>query len=74
MKYMQNNVYKVYTCDYVNMCATVVMLNADTICSKTNVSVHNESAIVQFSSAIYCLCVRQNSTGTEGIPNTSNKI
>ena len=31
--------------------------NAHTICSNTNNSVHNESAIVQFSSAIYCFCV-----------------
>jgi hypothetical protein len=29
----------------------------DTICSDANVSVHNESATVQFSSAIYCFCV-----------------
>jgi hypothetical protein len=33
------------------------MFNADTVCSDVNESVHNESAIVQFSSAIYCLCV-----------------
>ena len=31
--------------------------NADTICSDANDSVHNESATVQFNSAIYCLCV-----------------
>jgi hypothetical protein len=31
--------------------------NAHTVCSNTNNSVHNESAIVQFSSTIYCLCV-----------------
>jgi hypothetical protein len=31
--------------------------NADTICSDANDSVHNESATVEFSSAIYCLFV-----------------
>jgi hypothetical protein len=31
--------------------------NADTICSDVNDSVQNEIAIVQLSSAIYCLCV-----------------
>jgi len=31
--------------------------NADTICSDANDSVHNESATVQFSSAIYSFCV-----------------
>jgi hypothetical protein len=31
--------------------------NGDTICSDANYSVHNEGPIVQFSSAIYCLCV-----------------
>ena len=30
---------------------------ADTICSDANDSLHNESAIIQFSSAIYCFCV-----------------
>jgi hypothetical protein len=33
------------------------MFNADTICSDANDSVHNESATVQFSSAIYSFCV-----------------
>ena len=55
--YIQNNVYKICACDYVNVCATADMFNADTICSDANDSVHNESAIVQLSSAIYCLCV-----------------
>ena len=31
--------------------------NGDTVCSDANGSVHNESATVQLSSAIYCLCV-----------------
>jgi len=31
--------------------------NGDIICSDADGSVHNESAIVQFSPAIYCLCV-----------------
>ena len=31
--------------------------NADTICSDANVSIQNDSAKVQCSSAIYCLCV-----------------
>jgi hypothetical protein len=33
------------------------MFNADTVCKEANDSVNNESAIVQFSSAIYRLCV-----------------
>jgi hypothetical protein len=55
--YMENNIYKVCTCDNVNMWTTFDMFNADTVCSDTNVSIHNESAIVQSSSAIYCYCV-----------------
>ena len=31
--------------------------NADTVCSDANASVHNESAIILFSSAIYSFCV-----------------
>ena len=31
--------------------------NGDTVCSDANGSVTNESATVQLSSAIYCLCV-----------------
>jgi hypothetical protein len=33
------------------------MFNADTVCKEANDSVNNESAIVQISSSIYCLCV-----------------
>ena len=33
------------------------LFNGDTVCSDANGSVHNESATVQFISAIYCLCV-----------------
>jgi hypothetical protein len=39
------------------MCAKAKVFNADTVCSDANDSVHNESAIVQLSSAIYCLSV-----------------
>ena len=53
---MQTNVYKVCTCDYVNMCGTADSLML-TVCSDANGSVRNESAIIQFSSAIYFLCV-----------------
>jgi hypothetical protein len=56
-QYIQNNISKVCICDYVNMCATADMFNADSICSNANDSVHNESAIMQFSSAIYGFCV-----------------
>jgi hypothetical protein len=56
---MQTNISEVCICDYVNtcMCGTADMFNADTICSDANDSVHNESAIIQFSSAIYCFCL-----------------
>ena len=47
--YVQNNVSKVCTYNYVNMCATEDMIKAATIFSNTNNSVHNEGAIVQFS-------------------------
>ena len=53
--YMQNNVYILCTCDYVNMCGTVDSLMLTQ--SVANDSVHSESAIIQFSSAIYCYCV-----------------
>jgi hypothetical protein len=33
------------------------LFNSDTICSDANGSVHNESATVKLSPAIYCLCV-----------------
>jgi hypothetical protein len=33
------------------------LFNAHTICSNANDSVHNESAIIQFSSAIYYFCL-----------------
>jgi hypothetical protein len=39
------------------MYGTADMFNADTICSNTNDSVHNENAVIQFSLAIYCFCV-----------------
>ena len=55
--YVQNNVSKVCTYNYVNMCATEDMIKAATIFSNTNNSVRNEGAIVQFSSGIYCFCV-----------------
>jgi len=51
---MQNNVYKLCTCDYVQYSR---QFSADTISSDANNSVHNESETVQLSSAIYCLCV-----------------
>ena len=38
------------------MCGTADSLMV-TVCSEANGSVHNESATVQLSSAIYCLCV-----------------
>jgi hypothetical protein len=55
--YMQNNVYKICTGYYVTMYIIADMFNVHTICSEVIDSVHNESARVQFSSAIYCFCV-----------------
>ena len=45
--------------------------SVDTICSDANGSVHNESAIVQLSSAVYCLFVLTEQHRTEGISNGS---
>ena len=57
-------------CDYVNMCGT-----ADSLvlaeCSDVNGSVQNESAVVQLSSAVYCLCVLTEQHRTEIISNTA---
>ena len=69
--YMQNNVSKLCTCDYVNMCGTDDKFSVDTVCSDVNGSVHNESAIVQLSSAVYCLCVLTEQHRTGGISNGS---
>jgi hypothetical protein len=55
--YIQNNVYKICTGYYVTMYGRADMFNAHTICSNTNDPAHTESAIVKFSSAIYCFCV-----------------
>jgi hypothetical protein len=41
-------------CEYVRYSR---QFNAETVCSNTNNYVHNDSAIVQFSLAIYCFCV-----------------
>jgi hypothetical protein len=47
--YMQNNVSEKSARDYVNMCRTVNMFNADTIFSDSNESVNNGSTIIQLS-------------------------
>ena len=57
-------------CDYVNMCGTADSLVL-TVSSDVNGSVHNESAVVQLSSAVYCLCVLTEQHRTEGISNGS---
>ena len=44
----------IWLCEYVRYSR---QFNVDTICSDVNNSGHNESAIVQFSSAIYSFCV-----------------
>ena len=57
-------------CDCVNMCGTADRLVL-TVCSDVDGSVHNESAVVQLSSAVYCLCVLTEQHRTEGISNGS---
>ena len=45
---------------YIRLCEYVLysrQYNAETVCSDANDSLRDESAIIQFSSAIYCLCV-----------------
>jgi hypothetical protein len=53
---MKNNVSILCACDYVNMCGPADNLML-TQCSDANDSLYNESAIIQFSSAINFLCV-----------------
>jgi len=60
-----------WLCEYVSYSR---QFNADTICSDANGSVHNDSAIIQFSSAIYCLCVLTQQHWTQGIANTGNRL
>ena len=60
--------YVLFLCDYVRYSR---QFGVDRICSDVNGSVHNESAIVQLSSAVYCLCVLTEQHRTEGISNTA---
>jgi len=61
--------------DTHNMCGTAdSLMLTHPICSNANDSVHNESATIQFSSAIYCFCVLTQLHRTEGIANTGNKL
>jgi hypothetical protein len=54
--YMKNNVSIIRTCHYVNMCGTAHSLTL-TQCSDVNDSLYNETAVIHFTSPIYCLCV-----------------
>ena len=59
---------------HVIMCGTDDKFSVDTVCSDVHGSVHNDSAIVQLSSAVYCLCVLTEQHRTEGISNTGNRL